>query len=153
MKKTVLFRWTLAASMLGTAPCAVAADYVVNSPEIVKAADWKTTEKVTVTFDEYSYKPKRLVFKAGKTYQLILKNTGEKKHYFTAPEFYKSIATRKIQSDKDGEIKVPYLDAVELMVGGQLDIYFVPVTKGEYPVYCTIEDHQKQGMEGQLVIE
>ncbi|MBF0134770.1 MAG: cupredoxin domain-containing protein [Magnetococcales bacterium] len=147
-------RWIALTLVLMTGVDVLAAeDYVVNSAEIVKAADWKAIEKVTVTMDEYSYSPKQLTFKEGKTYQLILKNAGEKKHYFTAPEFYKSIATRKVQSDKDGEIKVPYLLAVELMVGGQLDIYFVAVKKGSYPVFCTIDDHQKQGMEGRITIE
>ncbi|MBF0181308.1 MAG: cupredoxin domain-containing protein [Magnetococcales bacterium] len=144
---------TLALTLAAANPGFAAEDYVVNSAEIVKAADWKNLEKVTVTLDEFSYQPKKLVFKEGKAYQLILKNAGEKKHYFTAPEFYKAIATRKIQSNKDGEIKAPYLLAVELMVGGQLDLYFVPAKKGTYPVYCTIDDHQKQGMEGQIVIE
>ncbi|MBF0427477.1 MAG: hypothetical protein HQL94_01030 [Magnetococcales bacterium] len=130
-----------------------AEDYVVNSADYVKAADWKAMEKITVTMDEFSYNPKHMVFKVGKAYQLILKNEGEKKHYFTAPEFYKAIATRKLQSNKDGEIKAPYFTAIELMVGGQLDLYFVPVKKGTYPVFCTIDDHQKQGMEGHLVIE
>ncbi|MBF0126989.1 MAG: cupredoxin domain-containing protein [Magnetococcales bacterium] len=154
MQAKVLTRWIAAAFVMGwLGQGSAAEDYVVNSAEIVKATNWKNIEKVTITLDEYAYSPKQLVFKEGKPYQLILKNVGEKKHYFTAPEFYKAIATRKIQSDKDGEIKVPYLNAVELMVNGQLDIYFVPVKKGSYPVFCTIDDHQKQGMEGQLVIE
>lgn len=153
MKKTVLIRLMVAVLCLGGVNLVSAEEPVANAKEIVKAADWKSVEKVTVTFDEFSYEPKRMVFKEGKAYQLILQNTGEKKHYFTAPEFYKAIATRKVQSNKDGEIKVPYLNALELMVGGQLDLYFVPVRKGEYPVYCTTDDHQKQGMEGTLVIE
>jgi uncharacterized cupredoxin-like copper-binding protein len=49
--------------------------------------------------------------------------------------------------------KAPYFTALELMVNGQLDLYFVPVTKGEYPVYCTIDDHRAEGMEGRLIIQ
>ena len=128
-------------------------DYITNACEIVKAADWENMETVTVNFDEYSYGTDDFVFRAGKAYKLVLKNLGKKKHYFTAPEFYKAIATRKVQSNKDGEIKAPYFTALELMVDGQLDLYFVPVTKGEYPVYCTIDDHQDEGMEGSLIIQ
>ena len=128
-------------------------DYIVNASEIVKAADWKKMETITVELDEFSYDLEKLVFSAGQPYKLVLKNIGEKKHYFTAPEFYKSIATRKVQSNRDGEIKAPYFHAIELMVGGQLDLYFVPVKKGEYPVYCTIKDHRSEGMEAKLVIE
>jgi uncharacterized cupredoxin-like copper-binding protein len=129
-----------------------AADYITNAGEIVKAADWDKMQTITVEMEEHSYTPENIEFKAGQPYKLVLKNVGEKKHYFTAPEFYKAIATRKVQSNKDGEIKAPYFTAIELMVGGQLDLYFVPVTKGDYPVYCTIDDHREQGMDGKLAI-
>lgn len=128
-------------------------DYITNAGEIVKAADWEKMETVTVEFDEYSYDPEDIVLKAGKPYKLVLKNLGKEKHYFTAPEFYKAIAARKVQSNKDGEIKAPYFTALELMVDGQLDLYFVPVTKGEYEVYCTIDDHRDEGMVGKLIIQ
>lgn len=130
-----------------------AEDYITNAGEIVKSADWEKTETVTVNLDEYSYGTESFVFNVGQAYKLQLKNHGNKKHYFTAPEFYKAIATRKVQSNKDGEIKAPYFTALELMVNGQLDLYFVPVTKGEYPVYCTIDDHRAEGMEGRLIIQ
>jgi uncharacterized cupredoxin-like copper-binding protein len=129
-----------------------AADYITNAGEIVKAADWDKMKTITVEMEEHAYTPEDIVLEAGQPYKLVLKNVGEKKHYFTAPAFYKAIATRKVQSNKDGEIKAPYFTAIELMVGGQLDLYFVPVTKGEYPVYCTIDDHREQGMEGKLTI-
>ena len=128
------------------------AEYVVNADEIVKATDWSKMKTITVNFDEYSYDPEELVFEVGQPYKLVLKNLGKKKHYFTATDFYKAIATRKVQSNRDGEIKAPYFTALELMVGGQLDLYFVPVTRGEYPVFCTIKDHREEGMEGKLVI-
>ena len=140
----------LLASVISTSHAAE--DYITNAGEIVKSANWEKMETVTVNFDEYSYGTERFVFKVGQTYKLQLKNQGEKKHYFTAPEFYKAIATRKVQSNKDGEIKAPYFTALELMVNGQLDLYFVPVTKGEYPVYCTIDDHRDEGMEARLTI-
>lgn len=130
-----------------------AIDYITNAGEIVKAADWEKMEAITVNFDEYAYEPGEIVLKAGKPYKLVLKNSGKKKHYFTAPEFYKAIATRKVQSNKDGEIKAPYFTALELMVDGQLDLYFVAVTKGEYPVYCTIKDHREEGMDAMLIIQ
>jgi len=136
-----------------TAASHAAEDYITNAAEIVKNANWEQMETVTVNLDEYSYGEDDFVFKTGQAYKLVLKNQGEKKHYFTAPEFYRAIATRKVQSNKDGEIKAPYFTALELMVNGQLDLYFVAVTKGEYPVYCTIDDHRSEGMEGKLIIQ
>ncbi len=52
------------------------------------------------------------------------------------------------------KIKVPYLNALEMMAeGGQLDLYFVPVKKGTFSVYCTIDDHRTEGMEGSITIK
>lgn len=153
MKRLSTLFLTLALTAISTTACA-AEDYITNAGEIVKATDWEKMETITVELDEFSYTPDRIELVAGQPYKLVMKNIGEKKHYFTAPEFYKAIATRKVQSDKDGEIKAPYFTAIELMVGGQLDLYFVPVTKGEYPLYCTIDNHRdEEGMEGVLVIK
>ncbi len=134
-------------------PNAHAADYIENYQQIVKDTDWKTMKTITVNMEEFAYDNDQLVFNAGQPYRLILKNAGEKKHYFTAPEFYRAVAWRKVQSNRDGEIKAPYFDAIELMVGGELELYFVPVNKGDFEVFCTIDDHRDQGMEGRLIIQ
>ncbi|MCB1744875.1 MAG: hypothetical protein KDK91_31200 [Gammaproteobacteria bacterium] len=127
--------------------------YVTNYEEIVKAADWSNMKTVVVELDEHSYSHDGLHFKVGQSYRLRLRNVGEQKHYFTAPEFFRSIATRKVQSDKDGEIKAPYFTALEMMAnGGTLDLYFVPVRTGRYPVRCTIDDHERQGMHDTITI-
>jgi uncharacterized cupredoxin-like copper-binding protein len=131
-----------------------AADYITDAAEIVKKTDWKQMQTVTVELNEFGYHENRIELKAGQPYKMELKNVGEKKHYFTAPEFFKAIATRKVQANGMGEVKAPYIIAMEMLPeGGQLDLYFVPVTKGTYTVYCTIDDHRQQGMEGTLVIQ
>ncbi|MEH6823395.1 MAG: multicopper oxidase domain-containing protein [Motiliproteus sp.] len=131
---------------------ASAADYVENYAEIVKAADWKAMTTLTVNMEEFEYDTD-LEFNAGQTYKLEIKNLGEKKHYFTAPEFFKNIATRKAQVNGQAEIKAPYFDALEILPGGQLDLYFVAHNKGEYAVYCTIDDHRDEGMEETIIIK
>jgi len=140
--------------MLALASSANASEaYITDSSKIVKAADWKTMKTVTLNIGEFEYETDELVFEAGQPYKLELKNASSKKHYFTAPEFYRSIATRKVQANGMGEIKVPYVTALEILAkGGQLDLYFVPVTKGQYPVYCTIDKHREEGMEGGITI-
>ncbi len=119
---------------------------------IVESADWGAMQTVRVLMREHEYEPYEFRFQPGQAYRLELVNEGEEKHYFTAPEFFRAIATRKVQSNTDGEIKAPYFLALEIMPRGQLDLYFVPVEKGEFPVYCTIDDHREQGMEGVLAI-
>lgn len=131
---------------------ALAADWVTNAADIVKAADWKQMQTVTVELKETSYTPEKLVFKANQPYKLVMKNMGEKPHYYTAPQFFKAIATRKVQTT-EAEIKAPYLDAIEVNPKGVAELFFVPVKAGTYEVYCTIEDHRDKGMDGTLVIE
>lgn len=135
-------------------PAFAADDYITDADAIVKAANWDAMETVTVVFQENHYTPDTLRFKAGTPYKLELKNKADKHHYFTAPEFFKSIATRKAMVNGQAEIKAPYFKAVEVLKeGGQLDLYFIPVKKGNFDVYCTIDDHREKGMEGQIVVE
>lgn len=133
---------------------AIAADYIENAKEYVDKADWKATTTVTVEMSEHHYAPEEIRFKAGKAYKVELKNVGDKDHYFTSPEFNRAVAWRKIMVNGQMEAKAPYFTAFEVLKkGGQLDLYFVPVKTGSYPVYCTIDDHREKGMEGQLIIE
>ena len=127
---------------------------VANADALVKSADWAKAETLTVVMGEHHYTPMDLKLKAGQAYKLELKNQGDKDHYYTAPEFFKNVAWRKAMVNKQAEIKAPYFTAVEVLKkSGQLDLYFVAVNKGTYPVYCTIDGHRQQGMEGSIVIE
>lgn len=81
-----------------------------------------------------------------------MKNVGEKDHYYTELEFFKSVAWRKTMVNKQAEIKAPYFAAVEVYKYGQLDLYFVPVKTGSFKVYCTIDDHREKGMEGRITV-
>lgn len=151
MKKTLIaLAGVLAVSVAATAS---AADYVKNYKEIVKGADWKAMKTITVNMTEFEYEVDDLELISGQAYKLELKNTGEKKHYFTAPEFFLNVATRKAQVNGQAEIKADYFTALEVLPGGQLDLYIVAHNKGEYPLYCTIDDHRDQGMEETIVVK
>jgi uncharacterized cupredoxin-like copper-binding protein len=150
MKKTLT---ALAAALAITgAGLASAGNTPAENAAIVKAADWKTMKTITVSLDEFSYDGD-MSLTADQPYKIELKNVGEKKHYFTAPEFFKNIATRKAQVNGQAEIKADYFNALEILPGGQLDIYFVATTKGEYPVYCTIDDHRDEGMDEVITVK
>lgn len=144
------------AACLSAPVIARAADYIVDAPAIVKAANWDAMETVTIELEEFSFAPQDLKLKAGQPYKLVLKNIGEKDHYYTAAEFFKNVAWRKVQSPKPhgGEIKAPYFSAVEVYKGGAaLELFFIPVTKGTYEVICTIDDHKDKGMHGTITVE
>lgn len=133
-----------------------AQDYMANSAEIVKAAKWDDMETVKMELVEHEFEPKHLKLKANKPYRLVIKNSGESDHYYTAAEFFKSVAWRKVMSSRPhgGEIKAPYFTAIEVFKkGGSIELYFVPVTKGTYEVVCTIDDHKEKGMSGSITVE
>ncbi len=128
-------------------------DYVHDAPERVHAADWSQMESISISLTEYAFSPATLVLREGVPYQLSIMNQGMMKHYFVAEDFFKAIATRKVQSNTDGEIKAPYFTAIEVFPGRSLDLYFIPVKSGEYGLRCTIEGHAERGMIGRIRIE
>lgn len=153
-------RKSFLALILGSAfavtPAAAAAYDIGNAAEIVKAANWDAMETVTIELDEHSFAPQDLKLKAGQPYKLVIKNVGEKDHYYTAAEFFKSVAWRKVQTPKPhgGEIKAVYFTAVEAYKnGGAVELFLVPVKKGTFDVVCMIEDHKDQGMHGTITVE
>jgi uncharacterized cupredoxin-like copper-binding protein len=131
-------------------------DYMSNSADIVKAAKWDQMETVTIELTEHDFKPKQLKLKANQPYRLVIKNTGEFDHYYTAAEFFKSVAWRKVQTPRPhgGEVKAPYFTAVEAYKnGGTVELFIVPVKKGTYEVVCTIDGHVDKGMTGSITVE
>lgn len=102
MKKSLI---NLAVAVaISTLSLTAAAESTTQYQEMVKNADWKAMKTLTVNLDEFSYDA-NLILQAGQTYKLEMKNVGEKKHYFTAPEFFRNIATRKAQVNGQAEIK------------------------------------------------
>jgi uncharacterized cupredoxin-like copper-binding protein len=128
-------------------------DYVGDAEERVKKADWLTMETVHIRMSEYEFSPSNLTFRVGQPYRLEIINDGSVEHCFSGRVFFQSIATRRIESKTDGEIKAPYFYEVEINPGRSLELYFIPVTKGRYPIRCTKEPHEQLGMRGQITIE
>lgn len=149
---------TVAASLIALAfsSLALAAEPPANAAEIVKNANWNEMETLTIELKEHEFAPKDLKLKANKPYKLVIKNIGERDHYYTAAEFYKSVAWRKVQTPRPsgGELKAPYFSAVEVFKkGGSVELFLVPVAKGTYEVICTIDDHKDKGMTGSITVE
>lgn len=120
--------------------------------EIVKDTDWTKIQTLNVSLEEYKFIPDKMIFRIGIPYKLVLKNNGKEKHYYTAQDFFKSIALRKVQT-KDGEVKANYLTAVEVYPNKEIEIYFVPIKEGNFELTCTIEGHSEKGMVGKIIVE
>jgi uncharacterized cupredoxin-like copper-binding protein len=127
--------------------------YMHDATDRVKAADWSKMETITVAMTDYAFNPASVVFRQGVPYKLVIQNKGSEKHYFTAELFFRAIATRKLQSNTDGEVKAPYFSAIEVYPGRSLDLYFIPVKTGTYTLICTVEGHEVMGMKGEIRIE
>jgi uncharacterized cupredoxin-like copper-binding protein len=153
--KKILLAIVIAAAAVTLSGCGhhQRAMYVRDAADRVKAADWSKMETATVTMTDFAFNPATIVFRQGVPYKLVIENKGTQKHYFTAEGFFRAIATRKLQSNTDGEVKAPYFSAIEVYPGRTLDLYFIPVTKGSYHLICTIEGHADRGMKGEIRIE
>ncbi|MBI4688487.1 MAG: cupredoxin domain-containing protein [Nitrospirae bacterium] len=127
-------------------------EYVKDAPERVKAADWAKMQIISISMTEHKFTPSELVFKADMPYKLVLKNEGRDMHYFVSEGFFRAIALRKVQSIS-GEVKAPYLTAVEVYPGHIIELYFIPVRGGNYEFICTIAGHLENGMKGNIRIE
>ncbi len=134
-------------------PCPTITNPPTKSSDWVDYVNWDNATKLEIEAediddDHMSYTPSNLEFIAGQPYILTIKmkNSNQEKHYFHSPEFYKAIATRKVQTT-NAEYKAPYFDDLELVLNGELEIYFVPVKTGSYELWCTITGHQDAGME------
>jgi len=133
-------------------PAAMAGEeYVANAAEFVEAADWEAMQEVTVELNEFAFTPSELSFEAGTPYVLTLRNVGQEKHYFTAHEFYRAIATRKVETAQS-EVKVPYFTAIEVYPGQEVELYFIPVLPGTFELFCEIEGHADAGMRGTITV-
>lgn len=118
------------------------------------AADWTKQVNLEIEMLDYGYRPREVRLKVGQPYRLTLVNHGSVNHYFTAPEFFSSVATRKAEVPRQAEIKGQTFTAFEVYGrGGTIDYYFVPLVKGSYRAHCHIKDHLALAIEGVLIVE
>ncbi len=141
-------------------PTVVEPAAALTSTEWVKSVDWDDKEVIEIEMVEtengLTFSLDDITLEAGKPYVMQISNSASNagKHYFAPGEgedFFQAIATRKVQT-ADAEYKAPYFSAVELLIGGTLEIYFVPVLPGTYEFVCTIEGHEEAGMHGLITI-
>ena len=120
----------------------------------LRDADWAKMADATITIRDYGYLPRELRLRAGQPYRLTLVNQGSVPHYFTAPEFLGTVATRKVEVRNQAEVKAPVFTSFEVYPrGGSLDIYLIPLRTGTYRAYCHMKDHLAMGVEGVLIVE
>jgi uncharacterized cupredoxin-like copper-binding protein len=115
------------------------------------AADWSRMKTVTVTLSEYAFSPTPLLFREGVPTKLVIKNAGKEHHYFVSEEFFRNVATRKVQSS-DGEVKAPFFAAIEVYAGKTMEWFLIPMRKGTFDLLCTVKGHAEHGMKGTIEV-
>jgi uncharacterized cupredoxin-like copper-binding protein len=99
---------------------------------------------------ELQFVPNHLEFRAGRRYQLLLKNPSPLKHYFTAKDFADAIWSQKVDA---GNVEIKgAIHELELRPGTAAAWVFVPVRAGVYTLRCTVAGHTEAGMTGTLEI-
>jgi uncharacterized cupredoxin-like copper-binding protein len=140
------------ASESKAAPAVLTDDqYLENAADFVDAADWDAAKTVKIELGEMFFKPKDVSLEAGKPYVLEFVNTGKVKHEFTSAKFFRSAATRKIES-ASSEVKVPFFTEVEVLPGKTVSLFVIPIVTGSFETVCEIEGHQEAGMEGTFTV-
>ena len=105
---------------------------------------------------ELKFIPDKLRFERGKYYKLVIHNPGKLDHYFRSEGMATNVYTRKVEViNNDGETIVEIHGDVydmELKSGSTVAWYFYPMTNGKLRLYCHKEDHEQQGMVGEIEI-
>ena len=121
-------------------------------------AVWGTAQEINLQMVEgpsgsLAFDPPELRLQRDSGYQLNLINssTNNEKHYYAAAEFYRTVVTRKAE-DSRAEVKVPYFNTIELLIGGRTELFFVPTADGDFEVICTIPGHHDLGMHGTISV-
>lgn len=160
---TQAMRLLAAAAVLGLAACQAgpalrqaggAGPTQAEREAALAAADWGRMVDVSIEMLDYGYRPRELRLVLGQPYRLRLSNSGSVSHYFNAPEFFASVASRKAEVPHNAEVKAAVFASFEVHGrGGSLDFYFVPLVRGTYRAHCHMKDHLALNIEGVLVVE
>ena len=106
--------------------------YIENPEEITAAADWENAETINLDIRQNQFRPTIIRIFQGEPYILVIENRDLVAHSFTAIEFFKSIAVRKLVVNEETEIILPRLTSIGLESGDIKELHFVPVRDGWY---------------------
>ncbi len=135
-------------------PALTDAQYLTNGSEFVDAAKatWDATAKVVpIELKEMSFTPSSVTLEAGKPYVLKLVNKGKVKHEFSAGQFFRASANRKVSSES-GAVKVPFFTEIEVLPGKTAEVFVIPVIPGTFKMLCELPGHLEAGMSGKITV-
>jgi uncharacterized cupredoxin-like copper-binding protein len=114
--------------------------------------DWTAAEVVSVLLEDNSFSPEDVELKLHQPYKLVLTNVSDRaKHDLVDLHFFHAVVLKEVVV---GGIVVNthHIHSLELKPNSSSTLYLVPVKVGENDIYCSIEGHREDGMEGYITI-
>ncbi len=150
----MVFGTTIIVGALLVAACGDDDDEAKHPP----GADAWGGAKLEVKAVDLAFEPKELRVKAQQRYLLHFVNKGDSLHDWTIDAIPASeVRVRETAEHGEKEQSLGSGDAVRMHVaakkGGEAELSFIPMRRGEYTYYCTVPGHRSAGMEGKLVVE
>ena len=122
--------------------------YVKDPTPWLVEARWGEAERVQVAITEYAFTPQVLTFVKNRPYVLEIVNRGARPHVFAAEQFLKAVATRDARVPDVAGFTAPRFTAIEVAPGQRVELAFVAVRPGTYPLTCSAPGHDANGMSG-----
>ena len=63
----------------------------------IDAADWTKARRLGVVMVDYAFAPREIVLRAGQPYRLRIRNLGDRRHIFSAPDFFRAVAVQSAE--------------------------------------------------------
>ena len=137
-------------------PCAALAEQGHEDPNVTwmpANIDWQQAKTLSILLEDNLFTPDDVVLTAGKPYKLVLTNVSDlHKHDLVDLAFFHSVVFQKLIIGGI-EIDTPHAHSLMLEPNTSASLYLVPIKSGEYAVYCSVEGHRDDGMEGYFTIE
>ena len=105
---------------------------------------------LTVRAFEWGFEPETIVLQRGEEVRIVLDNDGAILHNLKIDGLEAELIESRSTGPLSGEDDQIFVGAER---GQQGTLIFVPQQSGEFTFYCTLEQHQRLGMEGTLIVE
>ena len=140
--------------------------YIRDQKEIVEAADWTAAETFEIDIRQNEFRPTIIHLLQGEPYIMAVENRDDAPHFLEAEDFFKTIALRKIITQKE-EVSGVNIIGILLKPGEVKEVHFVPVRDGWYDfeggqgpgifttdlIYSPLSRGAVLGMVGSFVVE
>jgi hypothetical protein len=104
---------------------------VLKPHEIIDAVDWEQALVFQIDIRQNEFRPAIVHLFQGEPYIMVIENRDDEAHLFASPDFFRTVAIRKIITEKE-EIAGVNLLALNLGPGEIKEVHFVPVRDGWY---------------------